>query len=312
MIDILLSTYNGARFLSELLDSILAQSITDFRILVRDDGSSDATLDILQEYRQRHPDKIQILLDGLGNLKPLKSFNVLLGVSEADYVAFADQDDRWHPDKLKRLLTTMMAEEDNSPDTPILVHSDLVVTDGKLSLISPSMWHHQGLRPAMTSLNRLMVQNNVTGCAAMINRKLREMSGAIPPEAIMHDWWLALVAAAFGQVVPIAESLIDYRQHGRNEVGAKHYSVGYIGRIAAGMLMRDRLVAIRASVKLTQQQAGAFLTRYHPLLSTTQRQLLGGYASLGDMGWWQRRGFVLRHHTLKQGLSRNIGLLLTI
>ena len=103
---------------------------------------------------------------------------------------------------------------------PVLAHTDLVVVDENLHTIAPSFWSYSNLNPYCGSrLNRLLIQNVVTGSATMINRALARLASPIPQGAVLHDWWLALVASALGRIEAIPEKTVLYRQHGRNCAG---------------------------------------------------------------------------------------------
>ena len=131
MIDILLSTYNGKRFLEKQLDSILAQTYTEWRLLIRDDTSSDSTRAILEKYQQLNPQKIILFPNNINkNIGVIKSFENLLECSNKEYIMFCDQDDIWLPNKIEVTLNTMKdLEAKHSTQTPIAVHSDLTLID---------------------------------------------------------------------------------------------------------------------------------------------------------------------------------------
>jgi glycosyltransferase involved in cell wall biosynthesis len=232
MILILLPTYNGARYLAEQLDSLLSQTHTDWRALVRDDGSSDDTLTVLQRYVQAHPDRFELVQDGLGNLGVKRNVSALLGralqrmaqpslSSQRCWIALADQDDVWLPHKLSHQLLAMQRLEEAHPTAPCLVHSDLRVVNEQLLTMADSMAAFNGLRMHAIGLGPQLVSNTLTGCTALMNPALVQLALPIPDEAIMHDWWLSLVASAFGQRHYMAEPLVLYRQHSANTVGAK-------------------------------------------------------------------------------------------
>jgi rhamnosyltransferase len=222
-VTIVLSSYNGEKFIAEQIESIRQQTHTVWKLLVRDDGSSDRTTDILQAFSQMD-DRIILLPDHKGNLGPAASFGVLLEYAlstGAGYVAMADQDDVWSPTKITRELELMRRAEDQSGESsPILVHTDLTVVGEDLRLIDRSYLAYQGLRHVADSpLGTLLIQNFVTGCTALINRPLLQL--AVPlPRVIMHDWWLALCAAALGQICYLPEPTVLYRQHGTNAIGS--------------------------------------------------------------------------------------------
>jgi rhamnosyltransferase len=223
-VSILLSSYNGARFLAEQIESIRRQTYTDWTLLVRDDGSSDETVWMVESLAALDS-RISLLVDQRGNLGPAASFGVLLEHARgagARYVALADQDDVWFPGKLAREMDQMLAWERKAGEAmPVLVHTDLTVVRDDLSVVHDSFFAFQDLKhPSDWPLGTLLIQNFVTGCTTLINRALLEV--AVPlPGVIMHDWWLALCAAASGQVLCLPESTVRYRQHGENAQGSQ-------------------------------------------------------------------------------------------
>lgn len=221
-IKILLAAYNGQEYLAEQIDSILNQSIQNWQLLVRDDGSDDGTVRILEDYANRLPDKIRLITDNGSRLGANLNFGKLLEYADAEYVMFSDQDDVWLPNKIELTLNAMKAAEKVYPDKPILIHTDLQVADSKLNIIADSLWVYQKLFPeAGNNLNRIMAQNVVTGCTVMINKKALVVSLPVPPEAIMYDWWLALNVCRHGKIIYVSIPSVLYRQHSGNQVGAQ-------------------------------------------------------------------------------------------
>jgi len=221
-IDILLATYNGQEYLAEQIDSILAQSNQDWLLLVRDDGSNDNTVRIIEDYASRLPGRIKLVTDNGNRLGANLNFGKLLEYADTEYIMFSDQDDVWLPNKIELTLNAMKAAERIYPDKPILIHTDLKVMDSQLNTIADSMWSYQKLFPEVgDDLNRIMAQNVVTGCTVMINRKARAVSTPIPREAVLYDWWIALNVCKHGKIVYLSIPSILYRQHSGNQVGAQ-------------------------------------------------------------------------------------------
>ena len=218
-----MGVYNGARFIRQQVDSIFAQDYTDWTLLVRDDASQDESLEILSHY----PSQFVSIDKGVEQQGVINNFNDLLTLaleSSSDYVALSDQDDVWSKNKLSRQMQVMQDMEKQYPNLPILVHSDLEVVDQSLALIAGSFMGFQGLKPeTIDPLHVLLVQNFVTGCTIIVNRRLLQMALPIPREALMHDWWLALCAAALGKIAYVDQPLVKYRQHEKNTVGAKSF-----------------------------------------------------------------------------------------
>ena len=227
MVYILLSTYNGAHYLAEQLDSILAQTYTDWQLLVRDDGSTDETLRIVQEYAKKDK-RIGLLTDG-ENIGACRSFERLLTqCGEAEYYAFCDQDDVWRSDKLAICIEAIQQAENECPDKPIVVHTDLQVVDENLKEIAPSFWRYSNIQADLLDahIHYLAICNSVTGCAMLFNKAARDCSLPMSADAYMHDAWIALMTAyQGGHVIPIHQTPVAYRQHGDNVLGAIHYSV---------------------------------------------------------------------------------------
>lgn len=222
---ILMATCNGARFLREQVASIQAQTRQDWVLLARDDGSGDGTRDILRELARQEPRMTLVGGDGGAGLGPAGNFGALMAralCSDSRIFFFSDQDDVWLPDKLERQAAAFPGEGGESG--PLLVHSDLRVVGESLAPIAPSFMAHMALDPRPADpLGYLLTRNFVTGCASAANRSLVERALPIPPDAIMHDWWLALLAAAGGDIDYIDEALVLYRQHGSNTIGAKSF-----------------------------------------------------------------------------------------
>ena len=308
-LQILMATYNGGQFLAPQLDSILAQSMTNWTLLIRDDGSDDGTTEIIKAYRNLHTGKITVIDDGLGNLGPKGNFAKLLESADADYILFSDQDDVWLPNKIELSVSGMKKLEDAAGKAcPLLVHTDLIVTDNGLSPIADSLWKFQKMDPRCGNrLERLFIGNVVTGCTTIINKRLRDIALPVPPEAIMHDWWLALVAAAFGSIGHLPEKTVLYRQHALNEVGARSWDANYLVRKVIRFFDDKQL---KENLFRTGRQASAFLERFRYQLDDNKREKAAAYAGLGELGLFRKRYTVLRHGFFRTGLARNISLFL--
>ncbi|MBN2576669.1 MAG: glycosyltransferase family 2 protein [Deltaproteobacteria bacterium] len=313
-IDILLSTYNGAAYLPEQLDSLFAQTCQDWRLVVRDDGSSDGTPDILARYGALHPERVAVLARDGKNLGASGSFGVLLARSEAPYVMFCDQDDVWLPDKVEDTLASLRGlERRHGEQTPLLVSTDLKVVDERLAVLDESFWRFQRIHPQrLTKLGRVLMQNFATGCTVMLNRPLAGLALPIPSEAMMHDWWLALVATAFGRVGRLSRPTVLYRQHGRNDVGVSRWS--FLAGIENLLLHRDRrraAVARQEEVYLAlERQAEAFAARFGERLPPAERAMLRAFCTMHARGFCGRRRLMLKHGFLHSDRWENLMMLL--
>jgi glycosyltransferase involved in cell wall biosynthesis len=228
MIDILLATYNGEKFLNEQIDSILSQSCKDWQLLIRDDGSTDATVQIINSYIKQYPDKIKLIEDNLGNLGVGHNFEKLLEHSKSEYIMFCDQDDVWLPEKIKLTLDKMKEAEISHPDIPILIFTDLKVVDENFKIIAESLWSYHKIDPTEGGLFKNMLYRNiVTGCTVMINKKAKEIVLPIPEYVQMHDWWVAMNTAKYGRIFHIPAATVLYRQHSGNVVGTKKITMTF-------------------------------------------------------------------------------------
>ncbi|MEN6459169.1 MAG: glycosyltransferase family 2 protein [Thermoguttaceae bacterium] len=228
---IALSTFNAGPYLRPLVESVRRQSFGGWTLLVRDDGSSDETVPELRAAAAEDGRIVLLEPDGR-RLGPSASFATLMQQAYdrgADCLLLADQDDVWHADKIERMLARMRHEEatDRRP-SPRLVYSDLTVVDASLRLVHPSFLRYSRLRhgegrPLRTLLGRCFV----LGCASMVNRPLLQFALPMPETVASHDWWLALCAAAVGQLSYVAVPTLDYRRHGKNASGPAGFWRGF-------------------------------------------------------------------------------------
>ena len=302
-LEILLSTYNGEHYLSEQVDSLLSQSFTDWYLLIRDDGSTDGTRDIIDSYIKSHPDKIKLLVDEIGCVGTAQSYSQLLRQSNAPYIAFCDQDDSWISEKLAMQMRTILEEENKTgKDFPLLINTDLMVTTNTLDILSESLWAHQNINPVKnSSLRDLLVQNHITGCTCLMNRALVKNALPIAKGAVMHDWWIALVAAAKGKIISMSTPTVLYRQHLHNTVGAKKWCFSFI--VKEFLKGSDRY---QNSYKQTRAQAKALINS--GLIDGDSLLLAQEYVDLFEKNWLERRKIMLRNGFYKYGFLRNLAM----
>lgn len=305
-IEILLATFQSEKFLQEQIDSILKQTDPNWIILIHDGGSSDSTLDIIEDYMRRYPDKIRF--SGSSPASACANFSLLLGASKSELVMLCDHDDVWLPEKIALTRKRYIEEyRKNPPGTPIMVFSDLCIVNEKLDLIAPSLMRYSNLRPDRVSLSQLLVQNVPQGNTMLLNSALRRLALPIPPEVVMHDSWIALAATAFGRIVYLDRPVILYRQHNCNVSGAFRYSLSAIlKKIYEG---RKKLIA---RWNLNVRQAQTFLERYKDRLTSEQFAMLTLFASIDHAGFFKKRYILFRCKCWKTGFIRNLALLLGI
>lgn len=216
---ILLATYNGEAFLPELLDSLFAQTFKKWRLFIHDDGSKDNTMNIIRRYQKAHSNITIMDYPPTGGAK--NNFFSMLQRVNADYYFFCDDDDVWMRDKVETLLQVMESIGGNK-EKPCIVFSDLQVVNADLSVISPSFMHYEGIYPEfINTFNELGASNLCPGCAMLINNLAKQSIVFPVDKALMHDTWIVLcVAKAKGIIKYVNKSLVKYRQHGNNVLGA--------------------------------------------------------------------------------------------
>ena len=366
-VNVILCSRNGEKYLRAQIESILKQTEPSVRLLLSDDASTDKTREIEQEYAEQYPDRVRVRFrttpsggaarhfflalqyyageTGDGSLSPDRR-KAAAGRTEpggaassgsSQYYMFADQDDIWHPDKVEKTLAAMKeaeasAEAAGKTDTalcpaPVLVHCDMRVVDEEGQEIAPSYVKYQQMSPERCGLNQLLVQNNVTGGALMMNEALVQLilSRPVPRRAVMHDHWIALAAAAFGKIVFLDEALYDYRQHGTNVLGASKGSrvrevLDRLGLFRKDGKTKKEMDRHSASVyEALFRQAAEFGRLYgtpagvevsaaaEMVLSPEQRKMLLAFVSLQKMNRAQKAAAILKYGFTFNRLHRTVG-----
>jgi glycosyltransferase involved in cell wall biosynthesis len=303
-VDVCLATYNGAKYLSEFYNSLLNQSYKEWTLIVRDDQSKDATPIIIDEFAKKS-NNVHVVDKFSGNFGVMKNFSVLLSESTSNYVLLADQDDIWEPNKIADCLKEIISLERNSLGEiiPALVFSDLKVVDGDLNLIHPSFLEMQGLSKLQhPSFSQLLTQNVAPGCAMIMNRALLEVALPIPSNAAMHDWWLIQVASLFGRIGFVNKPLVQYRQHGKNVVGAHSFDLLLILKdiIFGASNYKNRL-------RKAQIQAMTLNSRYSHLMGTSAIASATAFANLLELPPVLRQISAIKNGLKKSGFIRTVG-----
>lgn len=288
---VLMSTYQGERYVRAQLTSILMQLPPEGRIIVRDDGSSDATASTILQLQD---DRITLIRGG--NLGFGQSFLTLLMLAptDADMVMFSDQDDIWLPGKIDRAWRHLSTFDGQA----VLYASAQTLTDADLRpLQSTSAW------PKPPTLTNALIENIVTGCTAAMNRPavvLLQRAG-VPATVRFHDWWCYLVLSALGTVVYDNEPTLLYRQHGGNVIG---HGVGWFGRQArmASFLLRNDWVGILLG------QIQALLRHYGDVLPRATRECLLARFRVQENDATPRWRFILAPRRYRQIAAHEIPL----
>lgn len=284
-VQVLLACYNGGMYLPRQLATLREQDDPCFSVLMQDDGSSDGTPSLLREVAGED-ERFHLAEENGHRLGAIGNFWSLLRQSDGELIALCDQDDEWDSCRLSRCREALdQAEARYGADTPLLVHSDCRLIDGDGAPLAESFFRRQGWDPAATALSRLLVQNNVTGCTLMMNAPLRRLAlqHGDPAKMYMHDWFLALTAAAFGQIVFIPDPLVRYRQHGRNVMGAS--ATGQLGRGARALSQWEKG---KARIALTYDHALAFREAFGDALPDAACRCIDGYLATRSMGKLRR------------------------
>lgn len=301
-VEVLLATYNSANYIEPMLESLIAQERRDFSLVVSDDLSRDDTRAIVARLAPRLPGGVRWIERETRSGGASANFSSLIQNATADYAFLADHDDVWLPGKIARGVARMRAiEAEVGADTPILLHGDLRVVDANLRTIAPSLWAFKAIDPAYgTRLNSALMHASVTGCTVVMNRALRNRLTPIPKEAIMHDWWLNLVAVAFGRVAYDPEPQILYRVHGANVSQPRRIT------LLSALTQWDKIRRGRARVRQRIDQGAALLRVYGEALPPEARAALTALASIPEQGFLERRATMLKGRFMVPGLWRNV------
>ena len=312
-LSILLATYNGEKYLSAQLDSLLSQSYSDFVIYISDDCSTDGTQTIINDYASKYPDKIIDLnnKDHFGCAK--KNFFNLVDKVDSDIYMFCDQDDVWLPNKVEDTLRIYNNLSAADKKKPVLVHTDLKVVDGELNIINSSFFDHMQMKRNVSNWQNYAVQNYVTGCTMLINKPLADLyklnkQFLNTDNILMHDYFFAFLASLLGRVEFLDEATMLYRQHGNNSVGAKDVrSVKYsLNKLKLSLKSNSEIVN-------GQLQTAEVLKLLNESNCDSEIiKILTEYSELSKKSKIQKLSFIKKHKLLKFGFKRRIFQFLTI
>lgn len=294
-INILLASFNGEKFIAEQLESILNQTYKNWQLFIRDDSSSDNTVNIISAYQQMDA-RIHLVSDDLGNVGSVQNFSVLMNCirNGNEYIMFCDQDDVWLPSKIEDTLNEMMRlEEEYSKNTPLLVHTNFLYVDSLLKPIE-SKKSFQPTKITAPTLSNVLCQNSVYGCTMMINKKLAEAVNKIPVEAENHDYWIVLVASAFGKIFYLNKRTVLYRQHGSN-LSTQFDFNSFSKRFKRIVVDRKNLDDVKSKLKM----ALVFKKIYFNQLSDQNKKMLQDFIDLS-----KSRNLPLLIRNIKNGIRR--------
>ena len=309
MITIIMAVYNGQEYIREQLESLKDQTYTEWRLVIRDDRSSDKTAEIVKKFSDEVEQEVIFKVNEKPSGSAKNNFALLINdAKESDYVMFCDQDDIWKKDKIEITFNKMkQAEERYGRDFPLLVHGDVEVIDENGNINADSMFEMSHIN-ADSKLPQILIQNHVTGCTMMCNKKLIAVISeyASSEYIIMHDYLAALYASVFGKIEVIKKPLLSYRQHSGNSVGAKNNNnpVYLLKRLANGRK------SYKEAMETSRNQVKFFVEIYRKELAAEkyceEYELMSGYASLGSRAKLYRIMFYKKNHIWKNGTIRKI------
>ncbi|MBE7386051.1 MAG: glycosyltransferase [Leptolyngbya sp. SIO1E4] len=263
LVGIILATYNcDLSFFEQQVNSIRNQDFCNWLCYITDDLSSQAVSSRIAKIVEG--DQRFICHFHQQNLGSYRNFEHGLRYFEkiphVTHLVFADQDDVWHNDKLTQLLQAMDA------DNAVLAHSDLELMNKDGKILHPSVWQYEGRQPEKLDTTLLLLRNTVTGCTLMLHRSLLSNILPFPHQQQSGDWyhdhWIALVAAQCGKIAHVRKSLIKYRQHGSNVVGAQKNTGTIRKEISLWIAKKGRFTL--KSYRIHRDLSGAFYRRFYP------------------------------------------------
>ena len=261
-IDILMATYNGEKYLVEQLDSIINQTYHNWNLLIRDDNSTDKTLEIIQNYHKKDK-RIKILKDNKGNLGIVRNFEELLKSSESEFIMFSDQDDIWVENKLDMYLKMI----EKIKNKGFMIHSDAILFDkNKSNILKDTFISKKAIN---RGLKNVFFNYFVQGATILISKEIKNFILPFPKEVYLHDRYIHLISELFFERIFVNKALIYYRQHGDNQIGAKN-------------TIRE-LLSKRYFDERDRQLIKVIYNKYGSLLTEDKKKLIEEYFKITDI-----------------------------
>ena len=274
-IDILMATYNGEKYLVEQLDSIINQTYRNWNLLIRDDNSTDKTLEIIQNYHKKDK-RIKILKDNKGNLGIVRNFEELLKSSESEFIMFSDQDDIWVENKLDMYLKMI----EKIKNKGFMIHSDAILFDkNKSNILKETFISKKAIN---RGLENVFFNYFVQGATILISKEIKNFILPFPKEVYLHDRYIHLISELFFERIFVNEALIYYRQHGDNQIGAKN-------------TIRE-LLSKKYFDERDRQLIKVIYNKYGSLLADDKKKLIEEYFKITDI----RKSRFIRFFMLKK------------
>lgn len=298
--DIVLASYNGAKYIEEQINSIVkciddCKTATINKFIITDDNSSDDTLIIVKKLAQNIP-YLYLYTNELAK-GVINNFQNGINKTSSEFVFFSDQDDIWDEKKITKTIEILLESEDENK--PLLVITNINFVNENLSLLRSG---HDFDRYSPSDELMTVYRSFGQGCTMAVNRKLLNFMGQIPTEAVMHDWWMLLIASNFGKVRYITTPLLNYRQHSNNVCGGTKHN-----NIARYFNLKNQ----RQYMKSLSMQSGKFVELYHDFF--TEKKSLDAHVFLSQINnknIIEKISFVFSDKVKMKGLKNRIKLLL--
>jgi glycosyltransferase involved in cell wall biosynthesis len=316
-VDIAFPCYNAVLWVDRFLESLLDGVDVPWRVVTRDDGSSDGTLALLKRWRDRLGSSRMLLVEEDGpprNLGVIGNYNAVLAACSAPWVLTGDPDDIWLRNRIPLTLGALRAAETEAGEqTPLAVCTDAEVIDSDLNPVAPSYWRwSRNMPPRRYTVARVAMDSVALGSTMAINRALLQAALPMSAGAAYQDSWMALVAVSLGRLVVLPEATIRYRRHGANTT-KDPFSASLAG--ALWKLLKEPLAAherLNSSIRQAARQAGAFASAYADRLSATDANALRALARLPEMSPLDRRIALARHGLWFNSPLKNLGMMVLL
>lgn len=311
MIHIIMCTYNGEKYIKEQIESILHNTITDWRLYISDDESTDNTYVIASEYAKVYPQKIiltthiNVADPSIHFLEKIKDISMIM--QDNDYIMLCDQDDIWYNNKIELTLEHMSnLIKKNGNEIPLLICTDVEVVNEKKEQLSQSFRRMIHYNIKNLDAAHLLMEHKAQGCTIMINKVLADKIRELPTVATKHDMWLEMIAVTMGKVDYVDEPTMAYRRY------AEQYTAGEMRfwKMVINQLkhMKDQKYMVYGLAPQTQE----FLRIYGCELDHKCRELVQTFTTLEQQGFWQKRYNIIKFHMWKTGVIRNIGMMVLL
>lgn len=290
-ISVALAVYNGEKYLQQLLLSLEQQTIKPFEIVILNDCSTDNSETVIRQFQFSCSEVHYYKNDS--NIGHLLAFKKLAGLCQGDFIAFCDQDDIWLPDKLELCFEHLSVMP---KDKPSVVFTDLALINDNGNLVAPSFWNYYNIRVASTNFFDVLGNNVITGCTTFVNRSMLNEIKKMPEEALLHDYWMALIAYGFGCYHSLYKATVHYRIHAQTVT--QKYKTSFLKKV---LRINKTSVYFLKKVK----QAKKFSMMYGNKLSEDKRRELSSFLSAKNSSFI-KAGIIkkIRKYNSKKGSAK--------